>query len=136
MILTAEEFRKKNRKTVSLSSGDEIQIRKIKASECALKCGAIPASFWDKGTSGDGGVDADTEVPAEEMNFRNMFTVAVITSGVISPKVVDKEIGDCAEDEISIHELTDDMQNEILREILKFNKADRGASGEVARFQE
>ena len=134
-MLTAEQFRKKNRKTVTLSSGEEILIRKIKLIDCALRAGTIPSSFWEEGDQEKAEVRWDS-IPQEERDFYKNLGKVIVTSGVLMPKIVDKDVTECSDDEISYEELPDDMSTEILLEIKKFNGMSKEAGTEVARFPE
>ena len=134
-MLTAEEFRKKHRKIVTLTTGEQIEIRKIKVMECAMKAGTIPATFWNENSGPEKEIRWES-LTVEERDFYTNLGKIIVTSGVINPKIIDKDPADCAPDEISYQELPDNMSTEILTEIKQFNGIGKEAPREAAGFPE
>ena len=128
-MLTAKEYRSKSRKAFRLSTGDEVLIRKVTVSDCALSMGHVPEAFWD------GNEEGIKEHAKKDPSFSILFRRSVVIAGVMEPRIVDKKVEACGDDELSILEIPDGVQDEILKEVLEFSMVKKEGDG-IARFPE
>lgn len=128
-MLTAKEYRSKSRKMIRLATGDEVMIRKITVSACALSMGHVPAAFWEGDEEGIRGH------AKKDPSFSTLFRKSVVIAGVMEPHIVDKRVEDCGDDELSILEFPDGVLDEILQEVMAFSMVKKEGDG-IARFPE
>ena len=128
-MLTAAEYRKRNRKTITLPSGGEVEIRKLSVADF-LKAGDIPTAF----VTGD---ESEREKAVSEGSpFAKNFLKVCLTCGVVSMRVVDKPAYDCGPDEVAVEEIPTGDATCISNEVAVFTNLSGGAGEGIARFQE
>ena len=128
-MLTATEYRKRNRKTITLPSGGEVEIRKLSVADF-LKVGDIPSAF----VSGD---EKERERSVTEGSpFARNFLKICLTCGVVSMRVVDKPAYDCGPDEVAVEEIPTADASFIASAVAEFTNLAGGAGEGIARFPE
>ena len=132
-MLTAQEYRKRTRKTITLPSGGEVVIRKLSVSDF-LSAGDVPSAFWEAVKKGDKTYAA--EVIASDPALERRITHAALLRGVVSIKIVDKDPRDCAEDEVAVSEMDQEDIRKIMDEVAAMNHLNAEAGKAVSRFRE
>lgn len=132
-MLTAADYRKRSRKTITLPSGGDVEIRKLSGLDF-LSAGEIPVAFQEAVRAKDKA--AMEAVMKSDPGLTKRIDAAVLTSGVVSIKIVDKPPRDCAEDEISVHEISPEDSEFIVNEITSLNSLNAGAGKSIRRFPE
>jgi len=130
-MLTAEEYKTRSRKTITLPSGGEVVIRKLTGLDY-LDVGDIPSAFWEA-VRGQDKAEAG-RVLEKHKDLSRRMTVASLVRGVISMKIVDKHPRDCAEDEVSVEEISPKDAEYIVEQISEMNSLNREAGKSIARF--
>ena len=130
-MLTAEEYKTRSRKTITLPSGGEVVIRKLTGLDY-LDVGDIPSAFWEA-VRGQDKAEAG-RVLEKHKDLSRRMTVASLVRGVISMKIVDKHPLDCAEDEVSVEEISPKDTDYIVEQISEMNSLNREAGKSIARF--
>jgi len=130
-MLTAEEYKTRSRKTITLPSGGEVVIRKLTGLDY-LDVGDIPSAFWEA-VRGQNKAEAG-KVLEKNQDLARRMTVASLVKGVISMKVVDKHPRDCADDEVSVDEINPKDTDYIVEQISEMNSLHREAGKTIARF--
>jgi hypothetical protein len=132
MMLTAQEYRQRSRKTITLPSGGEVAIRKLTGLDY-LEVGDVPTAFWQAVKSGD--KEEATKVLEKYKELSRRMTVFSLVRGVVSMKIVDKRPIDCAEDEVSVDEISPTDTDYIVEQISEMNALDKEAGKSIARFR-
>lgn len=132
-MLTTEEYRKRSRKTITLPSGGEVEIRKLTGIDF-LSVGEIPLAFQDAVRGKD--KEAAEAILKADPGLAKRMDAAVLIGGVVSLNIVDKHPRDCAEDEVSMREMPPEDVEHIISELLKFNSLNTGAGKPIRRFPE
>jgi len=130
-MLTASDYRKRLRKVITLPSGGEVEIRKLSASDF-LSAGEIPLAFREAIRSSDKA--AAEAVMVADPGLAKRINNAVLVNGVVSLKFVDKPPRECADDELSIHEIDPEDHNFIIDAISALNNLKPEAGVSIRRF--
>ena len=130
-MLTAEEYKTRSRKTITLPSGGEVVIRKLTGLDY-LDVGDIPSAFWEA-VRGQDKAEAG-KVLEKNKDLARRMTVASLVKGVVSMKIVDKHPRDCADDEVSVDEINPKDTDYIVEQISEMNSLHREAGKAIARF--
>ena len=130
-MLTAEEYKTRSRKTITLPSGGEVVIRKLTGLDY-LDVGDIPSAFWEA-VRGQDKAEAG-KVLEKNKDLARRMTVASLVKGVVSMKIVDKRPRDCADDELSVDEISPKDADCIVEQISEMNSLHREAGKAIARF--
>jgi len=132
-MLTASDYRKRSRKTITLPSGGEVEIRKLSALDF-LRTGDIPQAFWLAASSGDR-VGTERSLKENREIERKIMTATLI-NGVVSMTIVDKRPRECGDDEVSVDEISPEDSDFIVKEISALNSMNAGAGKSIRRFPE
>lgn len=132
-MLTASDYRKRLRKVITLPSGGEVEIRKLSASDF-LSAGEIPLAFQTAIRKED--KTAAEAILASDPELAKRINNAALINGVVSMKLVDKPPRECAEDEISVHEIDPADQIFISEQIGSMNNMTPEAGKSIRRFPE
>ena len=130
-MLTAEEYKTRSRKTITLPSGGEVVIRKLTGLDY-LDVGDIPSAFWEA-VRGQNKAEAG-KVLEKNKDLARRMTVASLLKGVVSMKIVDKHPRDYADDEVSVEEISPKDAEYIVEQISEMNSLNREAGKSIARF--
>jgi hypothetical protein len=132
-MITASEYRKRSRRTITLPTGGEVEIRKLYGFDF-IDAGEIPDAFWEavkKGNQAAAQKALDSRPGLEEK-----LTRAMLVNAVVSMNLVDKPLADCGGDEVSIDELDPRDRKAILEATKEMNSMSTEAGKSIGRFQE
>jgi len=130
-MISPSEYRKRSRKIVSLPSGGEVEIRRLSAADF-LAMGEIPLlNLFGDMISGK--VSEEIESSSELLS---KFSNIVICRGVVSPRIVDKDPGECSDDELSIYEIGLEDFNFLVSEIMKHSSLSEEVAESRSGFRE
>lgn len=124
MPIKPSEYRKGLTKLVTLSSGAEFLIRKVRG-EDFIKSKTVPLALLRYSEILESeNIDQISNISDAFFNdFEKAYEYMdeVIIAGVVEPKIVKKPPEECGEDELSIHELTVMDTLELFGEIARFS---------------
>jgi len=137
-VISAKEYKSATRKIVTVPSGAEFLIKRVTNWDF-IHSPYLPVGFDIKRFQKDAQAVAKDSQDPQEL-FRNHpkesaeLARIYILVGVISPRVVDKPLEECEEDELSIYEILDDDLNFLINEIIEFSGMGKEATEKVAPF--
>jgi len=137
-VISAKEYKKATRKLVTAPSGAKFLIKKVTNWDF-IHSPYLPVGFDIRrfqleaqaiSEEAQNPQDLLQKHPREAAELARMYVIV----GVVSPRIVDKPLEECGEDELSIYELLEEDLTFLLNEILEFSGLGKGATERVAPF--